>query len=229
LDTPFRKALRPSRAVQLLFNRIEMIVAPVLVYERGDSWAQTVVRVESIVENESAGRAARDPVHPALEAVIEDLARPSRILLTELATRGYISVELVPLADATLRDIKNGNYRRAISGRWGPGSPLTRAAIAGGLHLQRAGIDLDGVHLLGREVHDPLTSVALEAREGKLDLIVPLMGQWGVRQWLFVIRPNRKRPLFAIVARTLDAAALESIGDVHTWLGEHASHISRIG
>lgn len=40
-NTPLRKALRPSRAVQLLFNRIEMIVAPVLVYERGDSWAQT--------------------------------------------------------------------------------------------------------------------------------------------------------------------------------------------
>ncbi|HJS92988.1 MAG TPA: hypothetical protein VJ741_01905 [Solirubrobacteraceae bacterium] len=90
-NTPFRKALQPSRAVQLLFNRIEMTIAPVLVYERGDTLEQTVARVESIAEDESAGRAARDPVHPALEAVIDDLARPSRILLTELASRGYIS------------------------------------------------------------------------------------------------------------------------------------------
>jgi hypothetical protein len=36
-NTPFRKALKPPRALQVLFSRIEMIDEPVLVYERGDT------------------------------------------------------------------------------------------------------------------------------------------------------------------------------------------------
>jgi hypothetical protein len=68
-NTPFRKALKPARALQVLFNRVEMIVEPVLVYERGDTLETALARVGAITPGPEAGRAARDPVHPAIEAV----------------------------------------------------------------------------------------------------------------------------------------------------------------
>ena len=228
-NTPFRKALRPSRAIQLMFNRLEMIAEPVLVYQRGDQLEECLARISSIAEDRSAGRATRDPVHPALEPVIDDLARPSRILLTELASRGYVSLELIDLPDAELDAINNDNFRSAVADSWSDESPLARAARAAGRWLEQAGADLDRVHLLGRDLDDSETPWAIEARESKLDLLVPLMGRWGVRQWLFVIRPNRKRPLVALVAKPLNQHALESIRDVHIWLGEHAPHVGRVG
>jgi predicted nucleotidyltransferase len=43
-NTPFRKALTPPRALQVMFSRIEMIAEPVLVYERGDTLHQALAR-----------------------------------------------------------------------------------------------------------------------------------------------------------------------------------------
>jgi predicted nucleotidyltransferase len=43
-NTPFRKALKPGRALQVLFNRLEMLAEPVLVYERGDSFFASKLR-----------------------------------------------------------------------------------------------------------------------------------------------------------------------------------------
>jgi hypothetical protein len=95
-NTPFRKALKPARALQVLFSRLEMIAEPVLVYQRGDTRDQSLARVAAIAPDPEAGRAERDPVHPAIEPVAEDLARPTRILLTELLTADLLGVELVP-------------------------------------------------------------------------------------------------------------------------------------
>jgi hypothetical protein len=36
-NTPFRKALKPARALQVMFNHHEMLGEPVLVYQRGDT------------------------------------------------------------------------------------------------------------------------------------------------------------------------------------------------
>src|SRR5215212_841643 len=50
-NTPFRKTLRPPRALQILFSRIEMIAEPVLVYERGDTLDQALARVDAIAHD----------------------------------------------------------------------------------------------------------------------------------------------------------------------------------
>ena len=96
-NTPFRKALKPARALQVLFNRLEILAEPVLVYDRGDTFDDALARVEAIAPDSEAGRAERDPVHPAVEPVAGDLARPSRILLTELLKAGLLEIEIVDL------------------------------------------------------------------------------------------------------------------------------------
>ena len=109
-NTPFRKALKPPRALQVLFSRSEMIEEPVLVYERGDTLDQVLARVEAIVPDPAAGRAQRDPVHPAIDPVAEDLARPTRILLTKLLDAGLLRVELIDLADAEEDEVADGSF-----------------------------------------------------------------------------------------------------------------------
>jgi hypothetical protein len=136
-NTPFRKALKPARALQVMFSRVEMIVEPVLVYERGDTLEAALARVEAIVPDPEAGRAQRDPVHPAIEAFAEDLARPSRILLTELLAAGLLTVELIDLADAEEDELRDRRFVTRVRLRWrSAGSPLARAARAAGAHLQ---------------------------------------------------------------------------------------------
>lgn len=70
-NTPFRKALRPPRALQVLFSRLEMIAEPVAVYERGDTLDRALARVEAIAPDPEAGRAERDAVPPAIEPVAD--------------------------------------------------------------------------------------------------------------------------------------------------------------
>jgi predicted nucleotidyltransferase len=43
-NTPFRKALEPSRSFQVLFSRLEMIAEPVLIYQRGDTLDHALAR-----------------------------------------------------------------------------------------------------------------------------------------------------------------------------------------
>ncbi|MDP9347518.1 MAG: hypothetical protein M3P44_17755 [Actinomycetota bacterium] len=54
-NTPFRKALKPARALQVMFGRHEMLVEPVLVYQRGDTLAGARARVAAITPDPAAG------------------------------------------------------------------------------------------------------------------------------------------------------------------------------
>jgi hypothetical protein len=227
----FRKALRGnSRSVQLVFGFAKQLGPDaVLVYRRGDSLEDAVARVDAISEDESAGRAPRDPMHPALQPFADDLTRPSRIMLTELAAHGLIGLEAIALPDAELHDITCPDYERAARYRWARGSPLARAARAGGKYLQDRGVDLGRVHLLGVDVRDRDTPWVVECREGKLKRLVYLMGKWGVEEWVFILRPHLKRPLRALRIEAKDPSGLADISDVDRWLAEHAPHISRIG
>jgi hypothetical protein len=56
--------------------------------ERGHTFEVALARVRAIVRDSGAAHARRDPEHPAIEAVGDDLARPPRILLTDLLAAG---------------------------------------------------------------------------------------------------------------------------------------------
>ena len=154
-NTPLRKALKPARALQVMFSRLEMIAEPVLVYERGDALDRALARIDSIAPDAEAGRADRDPVHPAIEPIADDLARPIRILLSELLAGGLLDLEIIDLADAEEDELSDESFVFETRLRWrSAASPLARAARAAGAHLQASGVDLDGVALMPGSVLD---------------------------------------------------------------------------
>jgi hypothetical protein len=214
-----------------MFNQLEMLSEPVPVYERGDNIEVATARVRNIAENPEAGQAARESVHPVLEPVADALSRPSLILMTEMATRGYVDIELIDLPDTDLSEISNIEYRRFVRRRWTSTSPLARAATAAGAYIQSRGIKLADVVVLGERApghgeHHPIW--AIEAREGRLRDFVWDLGA-GIENWLYVVRPTRRRPLRALHFVASDSEALERIEDLDVWLADNAPHIARIG
>ncbi|HEY1776855.1 MAG TPA: hypothetical protein VGG41_11905 [Solirubrobacteraceae bacterium] len=228
-NTPIRRALRPRRTLQLQFNRLEMIVNPVLLYQRGDMLAQACARINAIAIVPSEGRAPRDPVHPTIEPVAEDLARPSRILLTELVAHGYLETHVVDLPDADLRELDDNEFCLTVHTRWSPTSPLARAAIAGGAWLQAQGVPLARVKLLGHQIGDAPALWTIEAREHKLRRFFNDLRDEGIRDWLFVLAAARKRPLRGLHLTRADPNGLAAIESLDSWLAEHAPHMRRIG
>lgn len=229
-NTPFRKALKPARALQVMFNRVEMIAEPVLVYERGDPLPTALARVDAIAADPRAGRARRDPVHPALALVAEELARPNRILLSELLDAGLLGVEIVNLADVEDADLGDRQFLTRVRLRWrSTGSPLARAARAAGAHLRASGVDLATVALMPRSVLDERHSQwAVDCRETHLRDLVVYLGYKRIPNGLFVLRPERRRPLRALRLRVPDPAALPAT-DIGGWLSQRAPQIHRIG
>lgn len=229
-NTPFRKALKPARALQVMFNRVEMIVQPVLVYERGDTLEAALARVEAIAPDPEAGRARRDPVYPAIEAVAEDLARPTRILLTELLAAGLLAVEVIDLDDAEEDELRDRRFVARVRLRWrSAASPLARAARAAGVHLQASGVDLASVALMPRNVLDEQQSRwAVDCRETHLRDFVVYLGYKRIANGLFVLHPERKRPLRALRLTAPDPAALPT-SDIEGWLSHRAPQVHRIG
>jgi hypothetical protein len=229
-NTPFRKALKPARALQVMFSRLEMIAEPVLVYERGDTLDQALARIDSIAPDPEAGRADRDPVHPAIEPIADDLARPTRILLSELLAEGLLDLEIIDLADAEEDELSDESFVFETRLRWrSAASPLARAARAAGAHLQASGVDLDRVALMpGSALDQSGSRWAVDCRETHLRLLVVYLGHNRVCDALFVLHPQRKRPLRALRITASDPSALP-YSDIDGWLSQRAPQIHRIG
>jgi hypothetical protein len=177
-----------------------MLAEPVLVYQRGDTLAGVRARVDAIAPDPGAGPAERDPVHPAIEPVSEDLARPSRIMLSELVGAGLLAIEIIDLPDAAEEDIADRVYRRDVRMRWrNSSSPLARVAHAAGRYLEAADVDLGAVALMPKgALGGAGSSWAVDCRETHLRRLVIYLGYNGITNGLFVLRPERKRPLRAL-------------------------------
>jgi hypothetical protein len=213
-----------------LFGRLEMIAEPVLIYRRGDTLAEALARVEAITRDPHAGRAQRDPVHPAIEPIADDLARPTRILLTELLEARLLGVELLDLADTDEDELTDRDFVMQVRLRWrSPTSARARAARAAGAYLQSGGVDLRTVALLPRSVLDHQDGCwVVDCREMHLrDLVIYLRSN-EIADGLFMLRPERKRPLRAMRIRAPNPAALPP-GDLEGWLSQRAPQIHPIG
>jgi hypothetical protein len=213
-----------------MFGGHEMLVEPVLVYERGDTLADVLERVEAITPDPAAGRAARDPVHSTIEGVAEDMARPSRIMLSELIAAGLLAVEVLDLPDAAETDISDPTYRRNVRMRWNTASsPLERAAWSAGHYLEASNVDIGTIALMPKGMLGATGSTwVLECRETHLQELVIYLGHNRITDALFILRPERKRPLRALRIAAPDPAALPT-DDLAGWVSERAPHIRRIG
>ncbi len=192
-NSPLRKALKPRRVLQVLYEEIAHITEPVLIYQDGDDLEAALARVNAINADPAAARAERDPVHPVLEPVIDALSRPSLIVLGELLTHGHIGVSVLDRRDVALSDVEDPEFHKFRVDAWAESSPRARAARAGGAFLLGRGLELSRLEILGRHPGGPADGLtwAVEAGEGKLKSFAWDLG-YGFEGWLYVVRPERK-------------------------------------
>jgi hypothetical protein len=151
-------------------------------------------------------------------------------MLSELIAAGLLSIEILDLADAGEKDITNPTYRRHMRMRWNAASsPLARAAWAAGRYLEAANVDLGTVELMPKGMLGVAGSTwVVECRETHLQDLVIYIGHNRVSDALYILRPERKRPLRAMRIAAPDPAALPT-DDLAGWVSERAPHIGRIG
>lgn len=229
-NAPIRKALKPRRSLQVLYERIDNLSEPVLIYQDGDDLETALARVHAIEPDPSAGRAERDLVHPSLAKVADALSRPSLITLGELAAHGYIEVSDVDLPDVEFETISSRAYQDFLLDAWSATSPRARAARAGGAFLLNRGISLSEILVLDRSPVGAREEAtwAVEAREGKLRNFAYDLGN-GFAGWLYVVRPERKQPLRGLEITRPAGSKLDASFDLDAWLAENAPQITQIG
>lgn len=226
-----RKALKPRRTLQVLFESADNLGQRVLIYKDGDNLEAALARVHSIELDADAGRAEREAVHPALEPVANALTRPSLIRIGELAAHGLIDVVLIDLPDFAVDEIADTDYREFVQTTWSESSPLARAARAGGALMLGRGLEPVQLLVLGRspEGAPDQAKWAIEAREGKLRNVAYDLGH-GLEGWLYVVRPERRQPLRALeITAPVGSSLRDDEFDLDAWLLENAPHIQRIG
>ncbi|MDP9347517.1 MAG: hypothetical protein M3P44_17750 [Actinomycetota bacterium] len=141
-----------------------------------------------------------------------------------------LTIEVIDLPDAAEDNIADRVYCRDMPMRWrNPSSPLARAAHAAGRYLEATDVDLGAVALMPNGVLGGAGSVwAVDCRETHLRRLVIYLGYNEISNGLFVLRPERKRPLRALRMAAPDTTALPT-DDLDGWLSQRAPQIHRIG
>ncbi|MBT1105722.1 hypothetical protein [Streptomyces sp. Tu10] len=217
--TPMRKALRGNRrGISFQFQERQALqdegIDLLLLWKQGEPVALARQRLAAIPVDPTAGRAPRDHVLPAYEAVADLLPRPVRIDLHRWSTEGRATITTFALADAQPRST---TVREHMDDRWTINSPLRRAASAALAHLENTGHAADRIVLHGR----PLAS---RASDDTIDCFVDL--QWRYwrsadhylkdsQAWFEVLPATPRQPLHALhitPTRPRDAAAPGPVG-----------------
>jgi hypothetical protein len=175
----------------------------VQLYAAGDSFEQTLARLDAIPERAGSGRAPRDPVIPELQGLERHIPRPQRNRVGELVRQGALAVERVELTDARPA---NAPTARLIESRWGEANPKRRAALAAAAYLEQRGIGpllprRPGTRVLG----DRERRVGVGLGGSGLADGVELLADGG-SVWLEVVNPSRTAPIIALVLRPVHAA-----------------------
>lgn len=110
---------------------------PQLLWERGDSFEVARVRLRALAADTSAGRAARDTVHPLLATVEKLVPRPARQEFSLYMWAGWLDAKLVDLPG---REATNRDTRRRFRQQWLQSNPRFRAAHAAAYYLEQDGI-----------------------------------------------------------------------------------------
>ncbi|MFG2948416.1 hypothetical protein [Streptomyces adustus] len=130
-----------------------------LLWRRGEPMTLARQRLAEVTPDPAAGRAPRDHVLPAYEAIADLLPRPVRIELHRLCTTGAAKVSVVTLPDAQPLSVAAAAH---LDGRWTSHSSLRRAAAAALAYLENTGQGLGHVELHGRCFDGSATDRAVE-------------------------------------------------------------------
>ncbi|MGP2441350.1 nucleotidyltransferase domain-containing protein [Streptomyces sp. JW3] len=130
-----------------------------LLWRRGEPIDLARQRLTAISPDPAAGRAPRDHVLPAYEAIADQIPRPVRIDLHRLCTSGGATVSAFPLLEAQPHSAEALTH---VDERWTPHSPLRRGAAAALAHLENLGQALDHVELHGQYLDYSKTDEVIE-------------------------------------------------------------------
>lgn len=199
---PMRQALRGRRrGVSFQFQMRSSLEADgfdlLPLWRRGEPVELARRRLAGIRPDPSAGRAGRDHVLPAYEAIADLLPRPVRMDLHRLCTKGAATVTAFPLPDARPH---SPQVLRCVERRWVATSPLRRAALAAVAYLEGIGQALDRIELHGAYLDHRTT-------DDTVDCYVDLRwNNWtcldryldGGQAWFEVLPATSRQPLHAL-------------------------------
>lgn len=217
-----RKSLRgSSRSVSLtLFEQGRYDDVPMMtIWRRGEPVETAIARLESIKPDPEAGRAARDAMTAAFEGVDEHLALFIREELLDLEAAGAIRMRRAELLDAQDTDLDlapNARYFQ-FERRWGPDSPLRRAAVSVLAHVQQQRGSLDSVNLHGNRLSTSTAdTVFIDLKLRYFSSLLRYIGD-DCDEWIEVVHPTRRGRLLALVIEPADRPAIASWLASHSW------------
>ncbi|KHL04101.1 hypothetical protein [Sinomonas humi] len=217
-----RKSLRgSSRSVSLtLFEEGSYDEVPMMVlWRRGEPLELATARLESIEPDPAAGKAPRTAMTAAFEGLDKHLALFIREELLELEAAGAIRMRQIELHDEDEADLEldpDARYLQ-LEQRWGPESPLRRAAAAALRHVQEQRGSLGPVDLHGRRMDRSTEgSVFVDLKLRYFDSLLGCIGG-DCEEWIEVVHPTRKGRLLALVIEPGDRAAQESWQAKSAW------------
>jgi hypothetical protein len=177
-----------------------------LLWQRGDTLAAAMVRLEAVRPDESAGRAPRHAMRPEFEGMDDWIPWPVREVLVRAADEGAISLEHILLEDDA--QIANPVAVQHLRGRWKPTSPLHRAAVGVIAYWEREGIDPGRCHLHGADLRDRDTQHFAGFGLRYFHAVPSCLTEFDGVEWVEVVHPTRAMPLLALRIRPLDRTLL---------------------
>jgi hypothetical protein len=130
-----------QRLLELHLNELDELreegFNPGLLWTRGESLETARARLHLLAPDPSAGRAARDTVHPLLVEVEKLVPRPARQEFSLFMWAGWLDAKLI---DLTPSEAGHSVIRRRFRQQWSESNPRFRAAHAAASYLEQEGI-----------------------------------------------------------------------------------------
>ena len=204
-----------SRSVSLtLFEEGRYDDVPMMVlWRRGEPLEAAISRLESIKPDAAAGKAERIAMTAAFVGLDKHLALFIREELLELEAAGAIRMRQIELPDADESDLEltpDARYFQ-LEHRWGPDSPLRRAAVNALRHIQEVRRSLGSVDLHGRRMsRSAASSVFVDLKLRYFSSLLRYFAD-GCEEWIEVVHPRRKGRLLGLVIQPGESAKIESL------------------
>jgi hypothetical protein len=194
----FNKALRGNaRSVSIIFDpqRSYEDIPMTLLWQRGEPIDAALVRLRAISPDPTAGRAPRDAMLPCFDGLDSWVPRPVREEIAGLVEDEVVVVEQLTLDDGVVVDPEISHL---IDSRWIETSPLRRAARAAVTHLEQRGVDLHAIYLHGEDTAAKNTPHSVGFQLTHLSSMLRIFAEYGGREWIEVVHPTRRSPLYAL-------------------------------
>nr|BFF22111.1 hypothetical protein GCM10025732_00760 [Glycomyces mayteni] len=153
-------------------------------------------------------RAERHFMIPAFDGIDKWVPIGARQPLVKLVDQGAVRVTKAELPESAPSDPL---VQRHVRRRWSPDSPLLRCSNAALGYLESRGVDLRQVHLHGVDIGSRTTPYYVSIGYRYFKSLSHCLKEYEGVQWIEVVRPTRRSPMFALVIDLLDRDRIEDL------------------